>query len=70
MRCSQSEKNPTHVGESVCAGGRGVYKFMWVSEGEGEGVYVRGREGSYVQKKEEYTQMWVNEGEEGVRVGE
>ena len=25
------------------AGGRGVYKFMWVSEGEG--VCVRGREG-------------------------
>ena len=47
---SLKKEGRTHcVDESVCAGGRGVYKFMWVSEGEG--VYVRGREGSYVQKK-------------------
>ena len=31
------------MGECVCAGGKGVHKSMWVSEGE--------REGSYVQRK-------------------
>ena len=46
---SLKKEGRTHAGERVCAGGKGVHKSMWVSEGEG--VYVRGREDSYVQKK-------------------
>ena len=45
----------------MCAGGRGGYKFMWMSEG----VYARGGGGvlHHIGMCEENAQMWVNEGE-------
>ena len=78
---SLKKEGRTHMWVSVCAGGRGAYKFMWVSEGEV--VYVRGREGvlhdigrvamckerrEYAQVNEEGVHLQVNEGEEDVHV--
>ena len=36
----------------MCAGGRGVHKFMWMSQSEGEGSYVQREERVYINVSE------------------